>query len=139
MIELRLREVGVECRSQSIARDRRLLRLPHHRGPDDHTERVEGDRRAVAIGVHHDRRLQHSVVVRQPHGRQGWVGVPLAAGDPIAQRVTRLLDEEIVVVVDGEALSAHHARVERITRAVRQEEMRASEGKLLRRRVGRSG
>jgi len=46
-----------------------LLWLSHHRRADDHSEGVEGYGRTVAVGIHYQRRLQDSIVLRVANER----------------------------------------------------------------------
>ena len=138
LVDLGLGQVGAERCGQPVAGRWVVLRLSHHRGADDHAEGVEGHRRAVAVGVHDQRRLQDAIVVARDV-TSGCVGIDVAFADrdPVAERIARLLHQQVVGVVGDEALGADRIGVERVAVAVRQEEVLPGVGQLLGRRIGR--
>ena len=106
-------QVGLEA-VQAVAEP--LLRLAHHGGAADPAERVEGHRGPVPVRVADQARRQHPVVVAV--GGQLAGRITLAGGDEVAERVARLLHQQVVpVVADGRGIA------ERVGEPVRQEEM----------------
>ena len=133
LVDFCLGQVGAEGRCQAVAGNRVILRLSHHRGTYDHANGVEGHRRAVAVGIHNQRRLQHAIVTAVTNQWLCRIDVALAHGDAVTERVAGLLYQQVVGIVFDEGLGPYRVGVERVTVTTREEEVLAGVSKLLRR------
>src|SRR5437899_12167499 len=98
MVEnLCFREIQLKIRSQQIAFGRCWQWLPHDCRPNHHAQSVERYRGTIPVWIHHELRLEHTIVVSGGHDHVG--NASLADGDSVANSVASLEKEQVIGVV----------------------------------------